>query len=121
MHGSNDHYVGFSVDLSTYRFHRDISLYIGNNTSESAYYPDREHAGCVSSYRFYEKRQDFSVSIFSSFYVRSIVSLVCKSRMTRKQVRLLCALILIIAVITTIVFLQRSIFRKDGGKTHTLE
>ncbi|CBK25427.2 uncharacterized protein [Blastocystis hominis] len=67
MHGSNDKFIGFSVDLSTYRnpeyyrFHRDISLYVGNNTSESAYYPDREHEGCFSSYRFYEKRQDFSV------------------------------------------------------------
>ena len=77
MHGSNDKYVGFAVDFTTYKnqdvrvvalyytqyaqFHKDVSLYIGNNTSENAFRQGEYHPGCYANYRYHEKRQDFSV------------------------------------------------------------
>ena len=79
LHGASDQFVGFAVDFATYRnqdvsvffslhiqylrFHRDVGLYLGNNTNEHAYRPDVYHPGCYSNYRYYEKRQDFSVGV----------------------------------------------------------
>ena len=77
MHGSSDHFVGFAIDLSTfrnpdvflfpppprkyYRFHKDISLYSSSSPDGSAYQPGAAHPGCYSNYRYFEGRQDFSV------------------------------------------------------------
>ncbi|KNB44632.1 hypothetical protein JH06_1924 [Blastocystis sp. subtype 4] len=72
LHGASDQFVGFAVDFATYRnqdylrFHRDVGLYLGNNTNEHAYRPDVYHPGCYSNYRYYEKRQDFSADNFAS-------------------------------------------------------
>ena len=43
------------------RYHRDVSLYIGNNTVDSVYNPNEFHSGCFANYRYHEKRQDFNV------------------------------------------------------------
>ncbi|KAK8812777.1 hypothetical protein WA538_002511 [Blastocystis sp. DL] len=75
LHGSSDEFVGFAVNLATYKnqnyvaFHRDIGLYVGNSTKEHAYHPESYHPGCFSSYRYYEKRQDFTADKFASVRV----------------------------------------------------
>lgn len=104
-----------------YRFHRDISLYVGNNTSESAYYPDREHEGCFSSYRFYEKRQDFSVSPFSRVDCRWKTQLASRSPTTAICSAWWFARTTTTAVITTTVSPRRWISPRNGGATRTSE
>ena len=78
MNGTDDHFLGFAINLPTFknpsvflisfffiiqyiRYHRDVSLYIGNNTVDSVYNPNEFHSGCFANYRYHEKRQDFNV------------------------------------------------------------
>ena len=64
--GSTDVFTGFGILLDTFRntesghVHKDISLVISNG--QNAVDMDSDRPGCDSDYRFFEGRDDFSVS-----------------------------------------------------------
>lgn len=63
----NSKFSGYSIIFDTYRNdddlskHRDIAIYYNDGTIDLKEQTVNEITGCYSTYRYYEKREDFSV------------------------------------------------------------